>query len=75
MSQIDVDSRTVKPAVAYLLLLLSTFAAAQTVQKSSPTDQDLTAEQKEMVVKLANLQKNFGKNNEQSGGGFGSERD
>jgi hypothetical protein len=61
MSQIDVDSRTVKPAVAYLLLLLSTFAAAQTVQKSSPTDQDLTAEQKEMVVKLANLQKNFGK--------------
>jgi hypothetical protein len=35
--------------------------ATQTVQKSSPSDQDLTADQKEMVVKLANLQKNVGK--------------
>jgi hypothetical protein len=51
-----------KPTVAHLLLLLSTIAAAQsvTVQKSAPADQDLTAEQKERVVKLANLQKNFG---------------
>jgi hypothetical protein len=47
--------------IARLLLLLSTVAAAQTVQKSAPADQDLTAEQKEMVVKLANLQKNFGR--------------
>jgi hypothetical protein len=43
------------------ILLLSIFASGQTVQKSSPTDQDLTAEQKALVVKLANLQKNFGK--------------
>jgi hypothetical protein len=44
-----------------LILLFSIFAPTQTVQKSSPTDQDLTAEQKAQVVKLANLQKNFGK--------------
>jgi hypothetical protein len=44
-----------------LILLLSVIGAAQTVQKSSPSDQDLTADQKAMVVKLANLQKNFGK--------------
>jgi hypothetical protein len=48
--------------VAYsLILLFSVFAPAQTVQKSSPSDQDLTAEQTAAVVKLANLQKNFGK--------------
>lgn len=45
----------------FAILLLSILASAQTVQKSSPTDQDLTAEQKALVVKLANLQKNFGK--------------
>src|SRR5438477_9517843 len=44
-----------------LILFLSVLGATQTVQKSSPSDQDLTADQKEMVVKLANLQKNFGK--------------
>src|ERR1700733_9374158 len=43
------------------ILLFSIFASAQTVQKSSPGDQDLTAEQQAAVVKLANLQKNFGK--------------
>jgi hypothetical protein len=42
-------------------LLLSTIIVAQTVQKSAPTDQDLTAEQKTKVVRLANLEKNFGK--------------
>lgn len=45
----------------FAILLLSILASAQTVQKSSPTDQDLTAEQKALVVKLANLQKNYGK--------------
>jgi hypothetical protein len=52
-----------KPTVAHLLLLLSTVTAAQsvTVQKSAPTDQDLTEEQMGTVVKLANLQKNVGK--------------
>jgi hypothetical protein len=34
---------------------------AQTVQKSSPSNQDLTSEQTSMVFKLANVQKNFGK--------------
>jgi hypothetical protein len=43
------------------IVLLSIFTSAQTVQKSSPADQDLSAEQKASVVKLANLQKNFGK--------------
>jgi len=42
------------------LLLLSAHVVPQTVQKSSPNDQDLTAEQKNAVVRLANLQKNFG---------------
>jgi hypothetical protein len=37
------------------------FSSAQVVQKSSPANQDLTNEQTAMVVKLANLQKNFGK--------------
>ncbi len=45
----------------FLILFLSILGAAQTVQKSSPSDQDLTVDQKAMVVKLANLQKNFGK--------------
>ncbi|HKI27196.1 MAG TPA: hypothetical protein VKA07_12775 [Candidatus Sulfotelmatobacter sp.] len=53
--------RTMRRTVAHFLLLFSTVAAAQMVQKSAPTDQDLTAEQKETVVKLANLKKNFGK--------------
>lgn len=44
-----------------LILFLSVFGTTQTVQKSSPSDQDLTADQKALVVKLANLQKNFGK--------------
>jgi len=44
-----------------LALLLSVLGASQTIQKSSPTDQDLTADQTQMVMKLANLQKNFGK--------------
>src|ERR1700686_3308457 len=44
-----------------LILFLSVFGSTQTVQKSSPSDQDLTAEQKAALVKLANLQKNFGK--------------
>jgi hypothetical protein len=43
------------------ILFLSILGATQTVQKSSPSDQDLTTDQKTMVVKLANLQKNFGK--------------
>jgi hypothetical protein len=43
-----------------LIFFLSVFGVAQTVQKSSPSDQDLTAEQTSMAVKLANLQKNFG---------------
>jgi hypothetical protein len=37
------------------------FSSAQVVQKSSPANQDLTSEQTSMVVKLANVQKNFGK--------------
>jgi len=44
-----------------LILFLSVFGSTQTVQKSSPSDQDLTAEQKAALVKLANLQKSFGK--------------
>ncbi len=44
-----------------LILFLSVLGATQTVQKSSPSDQDLTADQKAAVVKLANLQKSFGK--------------
>lgn len=44
-----------------LILFLSFSAASQTVQKSSPSDQDLTTDQKDMVMKLSNLQKNFGK--------------
>jgi hypothetical protein len=50
-----------------LILFLSVLGAAQTVQKSSPTDQDLTSDQKSMLVKLANLQKNFGKTMNSSG--------
>ena len=46
---------------ALLILFLSVLGATQTVQKSSASDQDLTADQKAMVVKLANLQKSFGK--------------
>jgi len=45
----------------FCLLLLSTISVPQTVQKSAPTDQDLTAEQKSRVARLANLEKNFGK--------------
>jgi hypothetical protein len=49
-------------ALAYsLLLLLAIYAAAQTTWKSSPTNQDLTADQTATLMKLANLQKNFGK--------------
>ncbi len=48
-------------AVCPLILLFLVFTSAQTFQKSSPSDQDLTADQKATVAKLANLQKNFGK--------------
>jgi hypothetical protein len=49
-------------SVASLFLLLFTvLVAAQTVQQSSPTNQNLTPEQTAAVMKLANLQKNFGK--------------
>ena len=43
------------------VLLLSTFAISQTIQKSAPADQDLTSQQKDTVVQLSNFQKNFGK--------------
>src|SRR5438477_1841304 len=43
------------------VLLLSLCMDSQTIQKSSPSDQDLSADQVAMVSKLANLQKNFGK--------------
>jgi hypothetical protein len=43
------------------VLLLSMTAVPQTVQKSAPNDQDLTSQQKDMVVRLSNFQKNFGK--------------
>ncbi len=58
-----VNSRTLmRHALGYLALSIAlTVATAQTVQKSSPSDQGLTPEQKAMIVKLANLQKNFGK--------------
>jgi hypothetical protein len=48
-------------AACPLILFFSVFTSSQTVQKSSPSDQDLTADQQAAVVKLANLQKNFGK--------------
>jgi hypothetical protein len=43
-----------------LVVFLSIVGAAQTVQKSLPTNQDLTPDQTAMVMKLADLQKNFG---------------
>ena len=43
------------------VLLLPICMDSQTIQKSSPSDQDLSADQAAMVSKLANLQKNFGK--------------
>src|SRR5215831_18958827 len=43
------------------ILLFSISLESQTIQKSSPSDQDLSADQVAMVTKLANLQKNFGK--------------
>jgi hypothetical protein len=49
-------------ALAYPCVLFLSFCGfAQTIQKSSPTDQDLTTDQTQMVTKLANLQKGFGK--------------
>jgi hypothetical protein len=51
-----------KTAIACVLAFsFSSFGAAQSVQKSSPTDQDLTPDQKAKVMQLANLQRNFGK--------------
>lgn len=50
-----------------VVLIISTLSIAQTVQKSSPSDQDLTTDQTATVVKLANLQKNFGKKMNSSG--------
>lgn len=44
-----------------LILNLSAVGLSQTVQKTSPTVQELTPEQKALVMRLANLQKNFGK--------------
>ncbi len=46
--------------IAVLLLTTSTFLVAQNVSKSSPSVQDLTPDQKTMVERLSNLQKNFG---------------
>jgi hypothetical protein len=43
------------------VLLLPTIAIQQTVQKSAPSNQDLTPEQAKIVVQLSNLQKNLGK--------------
>jgi len=48
-------------ALHLVVLLLSMTAVPQTVQKSAPTDQDLTSQQKDMVVRLSNFAKNFGK--------------
>ena len=50
-----------KWAICRALLLASVFSAAQDVHKSAPGNQDLTPEQTQAIVKLANLQKNFGK--------------
>jgi hypothetical protein len=50
-----------KVLACLLVASCTLFSSAQVVQKSSPTDQDLTSEETAMVVKLANLQKNFGK--------------
>ena len=43
-----------------VILLLPVFGAPQIIQKSSPSNQDLPADQKSIVMKLANLQKSFG---------------
>ncbi len=52
------------------ILCLSIMAVAQsvTVHKSLPTSQDLTPEQQASVVKLSNLQRNFGKSSTNSPG-------
>src|SRR5690349_10400409 len=47
--------------VLTIVLVLSISLRSQTIKKSSPSDQDLSADQVAMVTKLANLQKNFGK--------------
>jgi|SRR5215469_1588682 len=43
-----------------VILLLPVLGAPQIIQKSSPSNQDLPADQKSMVRKLANLQKSSG---------------
>jgi hypothetical protein len=52
------------------ILILSTTVLAQsvTVRQSAPTNQNLTPEQQAMVVKLSNLQRNFGKSSMNSPG-------
>ena len=50
-----------KLLVCLLVAFYPFTSVAQTVQKSSPTNQDLTAEQQAAVIKLAKIQKNFGK--------------
>jgi hypothetical protein len=52
------------------VLVLSTAALAQsvTVQQSAPTNQNLTPEQQATVVRLSNLQRNFGKSSMNSPG-------
>jgi len=52
------------------VLVLSTTALAQsvTVRQSAPTNQNLTPEQQATVVRLSNLQRNFGKSSTNSPG-------
>lgn len=52
------------------VLVLSTVALAQsvTVRQSAPTNQNLTPEQQATVVRLSNLQRNFGKSSMNSPG-------
>lgn len=48
-------------AILPVLLFVSSLSAAQIIQKSAQGNQDLTPQQTQAIVKLANLQKNFGK--------------
>jgi len=55
------DSGTMGFACRVLFAIVLSFAcSAQTVQKSSPTNQDLIPEQMAAVTKLANLQRSYG---------------